>query len=89
MKLTANYSLAKRMRILQDEVPPVALTKPAYQVSQAAQLQVQPGLGATVVRSLSAKTGVTLLESKNGWSLVASEGKPLGYVATRDLAPVQ
>jgi hypothetical protein len=26
---------------------------------------------------------------QNGWSLVASEGKPLGYVATRDLAPVR
>lgn len=88
MKLTANYSLAKQMRILQDETRPVASAKPTYQVSQAAQLQVQPGLGATVVRSLSAKTGVTVLESKNGWSLIASEGKPLGYVATRDLAPV-
>jgi len=52
-------------------------------------LQVQPGLGATVVRSLSARTGVTVLESRNGWSLIASDGKPLGYVATRDLAPVQ
>ena len=41
------------------------------------------------MRSLSAKTPLTVLESNNGWSLVASEGKPLGYVATRDLAPVQ
>lgn len=89
MKLTANYALAKQMRILQDEATPVAAAKPTYQVAQAAQLQVQPGLGATVVRSLSAKTGVTVLESRNGWSLIASEGRPLGYVATRDLAPVQ
>lgn len=89
MKLTANYSLAKQMRVLQDEATPVAAAKPTYQVSQAAQLQIQPGLGATVVRSLSARTGVTVLESKDGWSLIASEGKPLGYVATRDLAPVQ
>ncbi len=89
MKLTANYSLAKQMRILQDEATPVAAAKPTYQVAQAAQLQVRPGLGATVVRSLSAKTGVTVLESKNGWSLIASEGQPLGYVATRDLAPMQ
>jgi uncharacterized caspase-like protein len=89
MKLTANYALAKQMRILQDESTPVATVKPTYQVTQAAQLQVQPGLGATVVRSLSARTGVTVLESRNGWSLIASDGKPLGYVATRDLAPVQ
>ena len=88
MKLTANYPLARQMRILQDETAPVAAAKPTYQVSQAAALQVQPGPGATVVRSLSAKTDVTVLESKNGWSLIASDGKPLGYVATRDLAPV-
>jgi hypothetical protein len=80
--------VAKQMRILQDETAPVAAAKPTYQVSKAAALQVQPGPGATVVRSLSAKTGLTVLESKNGWSLVASEGKPLGYVATQDLAPV-
>jgi WD40 repeat protein/uncharacterized caspase-like protein len=89
MKLTANYALAKRMRILQDEATPVAAAKPTYKVAQAAQLQVRPGPGATVVRSLSARSDVTVLESKNGWSLIASDGKPLGYVATRDLAPMQ
>ncbi len=89
MKLTSNYPLAKQMRILKDETAPVAAAKPTYQVSQAAPLQVQPGPGATVVRSLSAKTDVTVLESKNGWSLIASEGKPIGYVATKDLSPMQ
>jgi len=89
IKLTANYPLAKQTRILRDETVPIAETKPNYQVSQAAKLQVRPGLGATVVRSLSAKTPVMVLESKDGWSLLASEGKPIGYVATRDLVPVQ
>jgi uncharacterized caspase-like protein len=89
IKITANFPLAKQTRILQDETTPVAEAKPAYQMAQTAQLQVQPNSGATVVRSLSAKTPVTVLESKNGWSLIASEGKPLGYVATRDLVPMQ
>jgi WD40 repeat protein/uncharacterized caspase-like protein len=89
MKITTNFPLARQTRILQDETTPVAEAKPTYQTAQTAQLQVQPNSGATVVRSLSAKTSVTVLESKNGWSLVASEGKPIGYVATRDLAPVQ
>jgi WD40 repeat protein/uncharacterized caspase-like protein len=89
MKITANFTLAKQTHILQDEVTPIAEAKPTYQLAQTAQLQIQPNLGATVVRSLSAKTPVTVLESHNGWSLVASDGKPLGYVATRDLAPVQ
>jgi Bacterial SH3 domain len=89
MKITANFPLAKQTGILQDEVTPIAEAKPTYQLAQTAQLQITPNAGATVVRSLSAKTPVTVLESKNGWSLVAAEGKPIGYVATRDLAPVQ
>ena len=89
MKITENYPLAKQTRILQDDVAPIAEAKPAYQVLQTAQLQIQPGLGATVVRSLSAKTAVTVLDSKDGWALVAADGKPLGYVAARDLAPLQ
>jgi len=89
MKITSNYPLAMRTRILQDETTPVAETRPNYQLAQAAQLQIQPAAGATVVRSLSARTAVTVLESRNGWSLIASEGKPLGYVATRDLVPVK
>jgi WD40 repeat protein/uncharacterized caspase-like protein len=88
MKITVNYPLAKQTRILADETTPVAEAKPDYQLAQVAQLQIQPGNGATVVRSLSAKTAVTVLQSRNGWSLIASGGKPLGYVATRDLAPV-
>ena len=89
MRITANYPLAKQTRLLQDAIAPVAEAKPAYQVAQTAQLQIQPGAGATVVRSLSAKTAVTVLESSNGWSLIAADGKPIGYVATRDLAPAQ
>jgi len=89
MKITANYPLAKQTRILQDEVAPLAEGKPAYQLQQAAQLQIQPGLEATVVRSISAKTPVTVLENRNGWALIAAEGGVLGYVAARDLAPLQ
>jgi WD40 repeat protein/uncharacterized caspase-like protein len=88
MRITANYPLTKRTRLLQDATSPVAEAKPAYQVAQTAQLQIQPGAGGTVVRSLSAKTAVTVLENSNGWSLIAADGKPIGYVATRDLAPM-
>ena len=87
MKITSNYPLARQTRILMDEVTPIAEAKPTFQVSQATQLQIQPSAGGTVVRSLSATTRLTVLDSKNGWSLVASEGKPIGYVATTDLAP--
>jgi hypothetical protein len=30
-----------------------------------------------------------VLKSEGGWSLIASQGKPIGYVATRNLAPGQ
>jgi WD40 repeat protein/uncharacterized caspase-like protein len=89
MKVTRNYPLMKQTRILQDETPPVAEAKPSFKVTQTARLQIKPSSGATVVRSLSAKTAVTVIESRDGWSLIASEGKPIGYVATKDLAPVQ
>jgi uncharacterized caspase-like protein len=89
MKITANYPLIKQTRVLQDESAPVAAVKPNYQLAQSAQLQIQPTAGGTVVRSLSAKTAVTVLESQNGWSMIAADGKPLGYVSTRDLVPLQ
>jgi WD40 repeat protein/uncharacterized caspase-like protein len=89
MKITANYPLTKQMSILHDEAVPVAEGRPTYQVAQAAPLQIRPGPGATVIRGLSAKSFVTVLESKDGWSLVAADGRPIGYVATRDLMPVQ
>jgi WD40 repeat protein/uncharacterized caspase-like protein len=90
MKITLNYPLTKQAHVLQDERAPVAMdVRPTYQLAQTASLQIKPSSGATVVRSLSPKTAVTVLKSEGGWSLIASEGKPLGYVATRDLAPMQ
>jgi hypothetical protein len=32
---------------------------------------------------------VTVLKSESGWSLIASQGEPLGNIAARDLAPIQ
>jgi uncharacterized caspase-like protein len=89
MKLTANYPLTRQTRIVVDESAPVAAARPTHQVAETAALQVAPDAGATVVRSLSANTAVTVLESHDGWSLVAADGRPLGYVATRDLAPAR
>jgi WD40 repeat protein/uncharacterized caspase-like protein len=89
MRITASYPLTKQMRILTEETIPVSEIKPSYQLEQSARLQIMPGLGATVVRSLAAKTAMTVLGSKDGWSLVANQGKPIGYVATRYLLPAK
>lgn len=90
IKINLNYPLTKQTRVLQDSVPLIASNeKPTFQLTQEAQLQIKPTSGATVVRSLAPKTAVTVVKSENGWSLIASGGKPMGYVATRDLAPIQ
>ena len=89
MKIVANYPLTRQARILPEHQSPVAQATPNFQVAQNAQLKVQPSGASTVVRSLSAKAEVSVLESRNGWFLIASGGKPLGWVAERDLTPVK
>ncbi len=90
MKITLNYPLTRQTRVLTDDAPAVAANdKPKVQLAHTAQLQIKPSSGATVVRSLAPKTAVTVLRSEGGWSLIAAEGRPLGYVATRDLVPLQ
>lgn len=77
-------------RVLAGDLPAVAVdSAPTFQLAQTADLQIKPSNGATVVRSLTAKTAVTVIKSEGGWSLIASGGKPLGYVATKDLAPMR
>lgn len=90
MKITANYALARQARVLPSDAPTVAMeTGPAFELKQTAALQISPLSGATVVRSLSAKTTVSVLKTEGDWTLIASGGKPIGYVPTRDLARVQ
>jgi WD40 repeat protein/uncharacterized caspase-like protein len=90
MKLASNYVLTRQTRVLHDDSPAIAVDiKPTHQLSQTAQVQILPSNEATVVRSLSAKSPVTVIKSEGGWSLVASHGKLLGYVATRDLALIR
>jgi WD40 repeat protein/uncharacterized caspase-like protein len=89
IKLASNYPLTRQAHVLVDEAPVLAMdTKPVAKLAQTAQLQVRPTSGATVVRSLTAQMAVTVLKTEGGWSLVAREGKPIGYVATRDLIAV-
>ncbi|MDB5601777.1 MAG: hypothetical protein JWN71_3821 [Xanthobacteraceae bacterium] len=90
MRITSNDALAKPMRslpVLASEF--VIQVKPTHQVSTASELLVVPTLGAQRVRQLAAKTPVTLVKSDAGWTLVAREGRPLGYVATQDLTPMR
>lgn len=90
MKITLNYPLTRQSNVLNEHGPAVATSgKPTVQLTHTAQLQIKPASGATVVRSLAPRTAVTVLKTEGDWTLIAQEGRPLGYVATRDLAPMQ
>ena len=90
VRITGNYSLAKPTQIFAGKEPGIVMPgKATHQVTAAAELLVLPAMGARRVRKLDAKTPVTLVKSDAGWTLVAREGRPLGFVATKDLAPIQ
>ncbi|MGE3988780.1 MAG: caspase family protein [Pseudorhodoplanes sp.] len=91
VRITGNYPIAKSSRIFPDAAPDILISsKPTHTVSGAASdLLVLPALGARRVRKLDAKTPVTVVRSERGWTLVAHEGRPVGYIATRELTPIQ
>jgi len=66
-----------------------ALGKATHVVSTAANLFAATAPGSTPIRKLNPGTAVTLVKREAGWTLVAREGKTLGYVASTDLVPIQ
>jgi WD40 repeat protein len=62
---------------------------PTHVVVQAADVFAEAGGGAPAREKLAPGTLVTLVKTEQGWTLVARNGKPLGYVASTGLAPLQ
>jgi WD40 repeat protein/uncharacterized caspase-like protein len=62
-------------------------TKPTHVTIQTAEVKDAPN--GAVVEKLAAGSQVTLLETANGWSVIARGGKRLGYVADVVIAPLQ
>lgn len=90
VRITTNYPLAMPARVLPEAAPEIVIAdKPTHQVLSEAELLVLPALGARRVRKLDAKTPLMLVRVEGGWTLVARQGRPIGYVATRDLSPIQ
>jgi WD40 repeat protein len=90
VRVTANYALAKPARVLPATASEIVIpARPTHQIASPSQLLVMPALGARQVRKLDANTAVTLVNSGGGWTLIAKEGRPLGYVATKNLVPLQ
>ncbi|HWV40983.1 caspase family protein [Pseudorhodoplanes sp.] len=91
VRVVGGYPVARSLRVVEGGPAEIAIPQsPTHQVAAAAaDLVVAPVSGSRRVRKLDQKTPVTLVRSEAGWTLVAREGRPLGYVATRDLSPLQ
>ena len=90
VRIAANYPPAAPARVLPPDAPAFEVPeRPTSRVATTADLFVRNPLGAGRVRRLEANTPMTLVRREAGWALVASHGRPLGYVAMHDLAPLQ
>jgi hypothetical protein len=63
--------------------------KATHVVSAAADLFAGTAPGSVPLRKLNTGTAVTVVRREAGWTLVAREGKVLGYVAAANLIPIQ
>jgi hypothetical protein len=90
MHITGNYNLTNPTQIFAGKEPAIVIPASAtHQLAGGTEILVLPAMGARRVRRLEANTPVTLVNGAGGWTLVAKEGRPLGYVATRDLVPMK
>jgi hypothetical protein len=90
VRIAGNYSLVNQAAVLNGAEPGLSIAaKPTHLLSAASELLIEPVFGAPSVRKLDANTPVTLVKSERGWTLVAREGRPIGYVAAGELAPMQ
>jgi WD40 repeat protein/uncharacterized caspase-like protein len=64
-------------------------TKPTHVVISPAEVFAQPAATVASTAKLTPGTTVTVVRTEHGWTLVAKEGKPLGYVAPSSLAAMQ
>ena len=86
----SNFPLTRQTRILSaTDVAPHTSTGPTHFVITQARVVADTSPGSAAVRTLNPGTAVTLVKTELGWSLVAREGRSLGYVATTDLIPIQ
>jgi hypothetical protein len=91
MKLVgSNFPLVRAVRIL-DGSPGAASSiprKPTHVTIRDADVFTQP-TGNTKVQTLAPGTLVTLVQSNNGWVLIAKDGNQLGYVVDDVIVPLQ
>ncbi|MGD9923644.1 MAG: caspase family protein [Pseudorhodoplanes sp.] len=87
---SSNFTLAAAGSVLADEEPRSAAVRNAtHKLGVEADVRVQPSPEARRLRRLAAETPVSILSAERGWTLVAREGRTLGFVASRELLPLR
>lgn len=87
-----NFALTNKMAVLKasSDVSGASIpTKATHVVIAPVNVRQSASDGASVVVELTAGTQVRLVETSDGWTLVAREGKRLGYVREKALATLQ
>jgi len=72
-----------------EEPATITPAKPTHVVIASARVRRAPKTDAVVIMELTPGTQVQLVETAEGWVLVARDGKKLGYVEAKDLARLQ
>jgi hypothetical protein len=88
----SNFLLVRKTMVLSGgSAEPVvaAPAKPSHVIVAAAWVRESPRAGAAVIVELSPGTQVQLVETKDGWVLVARDGKKLGYLQEKELVRLQ
>lgn len=89
----SNFPLAKRTAALSDQPAdakqPAISKKPTHVVITPTDLFPEAGGAGTVVTKLKPGTLVTMVRTESGWTLIAKDGKQLGFVADGSLLKAQ
>ncbi len=82
MKVVGNtFPVAKATLVLSDEPAEIIPTTPTHVVIQPADVFAKAIEGGAIVTKLQPGTLVTLMQSENGWVLIATDGQEIGHVA--------
>jgi hypothetical protein len=87
----SNFPLAAKTAVLGVEAPPSVTipSKPTHVVIVRSPVHEAPGADSTTVLQLAPGAQVVLVETANGWMLIARDGKKLGYVEEKALLRLQ
>nr|WP_319383290.1 SH3 domain-containing protein [uncultured Roseibium sp.] len=87
MKVVGNtFPVAKATFVLSDEPAEIIPTTPTHVVIQPTNILAEAVNEATVVMELKPGAAVRLISSEDGWSLIARDGKELGFVVSEAIS---